>query len=234
MTGLPGRLDFADAGEAADLAAFLARLIHYDRAAAVRLQARSDGAAEQSLAVFGRPPSFEVLAVRSARLAAPVELDITVSAGELLESIDESGAAATVPAPVTGPRGPVCCRPAAAGSSCPDCRRLLRCTPRSRLSSLNSASVQRSCRPNSGPGPNSTGSAGRSGPGRSAAAPSRSARRTPPSRSDSSARSAWRCPTSRPAPVTPARTRCSAPARGCACAPRTARQPCVRRPRWAA
>ncbi|WP_405780735.1 hypothetical protein [Streptomyces sp. NBC_00859] len=103
MTGLPGRLDFADAGEAADLAAFLARLIHYDRAAAVRLQARSDGAAEQSLAVFGRPPSFEVLAVRSARLAAPVELDITVSAGELLESIDESGAAATVPAPVTGP-----------------------------------------------------------------------------------------------------------------------------------
>ncbi|WP_328317521.1 hypothetical protein [Streptomyces sp. NBC_00388] len=106
MTGLPLRLVFADAGEAADLAAFLARLIHYDRAAAVRLQARpgaGDAGAEQGLAVFGRPPSFEVLAIRTARLAAPVALDTTVSAGELLESVDEQGAAATVPAPVTGP-----------------------------------------------------------------------------------------------------------------------------------
>ncbi|MET9529609.1 hypothetical protein ABZY02_03415 [Streptomyces sp. NPDC006649] len=103
MTGLPLRLAFADAGEAADLAAFLARLIHYDRAAAVRLQARADGGTEQSLAVFGRPPSFEVLAVRTARLAAPAVLDLTVSAGELLESIDEQSAAATVPAAVTGP-----------------------------------------------------------------------------------------------------------------------------------
>jgi hypothetical protein len=97
-------LHLADDGEAADLAAFLARLIHYDRAAAVRLQAYGT-----ALAVFGRPPSFEVLAIRTARLAKPYEngldvtLDVTVSAGELLESIDESAATVGVPEAVTGP-----------------------------------------------------------------------------------------------------------------------------------
>ncbi|CAM5479798.1 hypothetical protein [Streptomyces avidinii] len=94
------RLRFADSGEAADLAAFLGRLVHYDRAAAVRLQAGGG-----ALAVFGRPPSFDILAVRTVRLAAPVAtpLDLTVSAGELLESVDESSAEAAVPGPVTGP-----------------------------------------------------------------------------------------------------------------------------------
>jgi hypothetical protein len=97
-------LHLADDGEAADLAAFLARLIHYDRAAAVRLQVSGT-----TLAVFGRPPSFEVLAIRTARLAKPYEngldvtLDVTVSAGELLESIDEPAAAVGVPGAVTGP-----------------------------------------------------------------------------------------------------------------------------------
>lgn len=97
-------LHLADAGEAADLGAFLARLVHYDRAAAVRLQAHGT-----TLAVFGRPPSFEVLAIRTARLAKPYEhglddtLDVTVSAGELLESVDEPAATATVPGAVTGP-----------------------------------------------------------------------------------------------------------------------------------
>ncbi|MCX5048241.1 MULTISPECIES: hypothetical protein [unclassified Streptomyces] len=97
-------LHLADEGEAADLAAFLSRLIHYDRSAAVRLQA-----AGTALAVFGRPPSFEVLAIRAVRLAKPYEdgldvtLDVTVSAGELLESVDESAATAAVPAAVTGP-----------------------------------------------------------------------------------------------------------------------------------
>lgn len=97
---MTGQLRFADSGEAADLAAFLGRLVHYDRAAAVRLQAGGG-----ALAVFGRPPSFEVLAIRTVRLAAPVAtpLDLTVSAGELLESVDEASAAATVPGPVTGP-----------------------------------------------------------------------------------------------------------------------------------
>ncbi|MCC9704162.1 hypothetical protein E4N62_02100 [Streptomyces sp. MNU76] len=97
-------LHLADEGEAADLAAFLSRLLHYDRGAAVRLQA-----AGTALAVFGRPPSFEVLAIRAVRLAKPYEsgldvtLDVTVSAGELLESLDEPGATAVVPAAVTGP-----------------------------------------------------------------------------------------------------------------------------------
>ncbi|MFD3717200.1 hypothetical protein [Streptomyces sp. NPDC058674] len=94
------KLRFADSGEAADLAAFLGRLVHYDRAAAVRLQAGGG-----ALAVFGRPPSFDVVAVRTVRLAAPVSapLDRTVSAGELLESVDEASASALVPAAVTGP-----------------------------------------------------------------------------------------------------------------------------------
>ena len=89
-------LRLADEREAEDLSAFLARLIHYDRAAAVRLQAQ--GAA---LAVFGRPPSFEVLAIRTARLVESAHLDVTVSAGELLESL--GGAEFAVPDSVTGP-----------------------------------------------------------------------------------------------------------------------------------
>lgn len=97
-------LRFADAREAADLAAFLGRLLHYDRAAAVRLQAGGG-----ALAVFGRPPSFEVLAIRAVRLADAQEFDTTVSAGDLLEALpagdaEAPGAAAgALPAPVTGP-----------------------------------------------------------------------------------------------------------------------------------
>ncbi|HWU11531.1 MAG TPA: hypothetical protein VN520_35130 [Streptomyces sp.] len=96
-------LRFADAREAADLAAFLGRLLHYDRAAAVRLQAGGG-----ALAVFGRPPSFEVLAIRTVRLAGSHTFDVTVSAGELLEALNTDGddAAAglsALPTPVTGP-----------------------------------------------------------------------------------------------------------------------------------
>ncbi|MFJ8231269.1 hypothetical protein ACIQ9E_15125 [Streptomyces sp. NPDC094448] len=95
-------LNLADAREADDLTAFLARLLHYDRAAAVRVQAGVPGGSPQPhLAVFGRPPSFEVLAVRTARLGSPAALDTTVSAGELLDGID--GSRFTLPAPVTGP-----------------------------------------------------------------------------------------------------------------------------------
>ncbi|GLV75351.1 hypothetical protein ACH4VS_09155 [Streptomyces hygroscopicus] len=133
MTAGHQELHFADAGEAADLAAFLARLIHYDRAAAVRLQAGGG-----VLAVFGRPPSFEVLAIRTARLEAivptdaasataaggpggpggsrgPGGLDTTVSAGEFADALDRARAERTaeaaggrglvviVPQAVTGP-----------------------------------------------------------------------------------------------------------------------------------
>lgn len=94
--------DLADAREADDLTAFLARLLHYDRAAAVRLQAGGpDGRPQPHLAVFGRPPSFEVLAIRTARLSTPLAFDTTVSAGELLDRIEGTGF--TLPAPVTGP-----------------------------------------------------------------------------------------------------------------------------------
>ncbi|WP_103515493.1 hypothetical protein [Streptomyces sp. SM10] len=94
---------FADAREAADLAAFLGRLLHYDRAAAVRLQAGGG-----ALAVFGRPPSFEVLAIRTVRLSGVHDFDVTVSAGELLEALDTDGSGDApgvnaLPAPVTGP-----------------------------------------------------------------------------------------------------------------------------------
>ena len=94
---------FADAREAADLAAFLGRLLHYDRAAAVRLQAGGG-----ALAVFGRPPSFEVLAIRTVRLSGAHDFDVTVSAGELLEALNtdvDDGAAgvSALPEPVTGP-----------------------------------------------------------------------------------------------------------------------------------
>ncbi|MFE0199746.1 hypothetical protein ACFW0I_28945 [[Kitasatospora] papulosa] len=61
-----------------------------------------------ALAVFGRPPSFEVLAIRTARLSETHEFDVTVSAGELLESLDteetDGGAGVSaLPSAVTGP-----------------------------------------------------------------------------------------------------------------------------------
>lgn len=91
----------ADSGEAADLAAFLGRLLHYDKRAVVRLQARG-----RTLAVFGRPP-FDVLAVRTARLAVEGaferESDATVSAGQFLDGLDDATAVAAVPPTVTGP-----------------------------------------------------------------------------------------------------------------------------------
>ncbi len=91
-----------DAGQTADLAAFLGRLVKWDKAAVVRLQAAPlpGGAA---VAVFGRPPFGEVLAVRTYQLAEPLALDVTVSAGQLLDGVDESAGEAAVPAGVTGP-----------------------------------------------------------------------------------------------------------------------------------
>jgi hypothetical protein len=88
----------AGAGEAAECAAFLARLLRWDRAAVVRVRA-----AGEALAVFGQPPFGPVLAVRPVALAAPAELDATVSAGQLLDGIEESTALLTLPPTVTGP-----------------------------------------------------------------------------------------------------------------------------------
>ncbi|MET9861053.1 hypothetical protein ABZY93_17385 [Streptomyces smyrnaeus] len=92
------RLVFADPGEAAGLAAFLERLVRWEKNAAVRIQTGGGVAA-----VFAKPARFEVLAVRTGRLLEPVELDVTVAAGELLELVEEEQEAVGVPKAVTGP-----------------------------------------------------------------------------------------------------------------------------------
>ncbi|MGW2401951.1 hypothetical protein ACWCYY_35900 [Kitasatospora sp. NPDC001664] len=118
----PAPLPLADQGEAAGLAAFLSRLLRFDRAAAVRLQAvragggaaggpagggaEGGGAGGVVLAVFGRLPlgGTGVLAVRSVRLGAGApEFDLTVSAGQLLDGLDEAADELRLPAAVTGP-----------------------------------------------------------------------------------------------------------------------------------
>ncbi|MGX9227040.1 hypothetical protein ACWV95_13655 [Streptomyces albus] len=53
--------------------------------------------------VFAKPARFEVLAVRTGRLLEPVELDVTVAAGELLERVEEERESVGVPSAVTGP-----------------------------------------------------------------------------------------------------------------------------------
>lgn len=106
----PGRVQLDQRADVLGLATFLQRLVHFDRAAAVRLQVppRQDAQTPQVLAAFGQPP-LGVLAVRTARLAPlPAEapqgdgLDTTVSAGQLLELVDEGGAL-EIPESVTGP-----------------------------------------------------------------------------------------------------------------------------------
>ncbi|NLU66419.1 hypothetical protein [Streptomyces sp. HNM0574] len=92
------RLVFADPGEAAGLAAFLGRLLRWEKNAAVRIQAGGGVAG-----IFAKPARFEVLAVRTGRLLEPLELDVTVSAGELLEGIEEEKESVRIPGPVTGP-----------------------------------------------------------------------------------------------------------------------------------
>jgi hypothetical protein len=89
MSAQPGRtavepLRLAAPQEAAPLADFLERLLRYDRAAAVRLQT-----AGSTLAVFARIPLGQTgpLVVRTARLAQPHPLDVTVSAGQWLDEL---------------------------------------------------------------------------------------------------------------------------------------------------
>ncbi|WP_327681386.1 hypothetical protein [Kitasatospora sp. NBC_00458] len=101
-------LALADTGEAADLAAFLVRLLRFDKAAAVRLQGvPRSGSGDGVLAVFGRLPlgGSGALAVRTVRLLAGLggPVDLTVSAGQLLDGVDGEANTVTLPAPVTGP-----------------------------------------------------------------------------------------------------------------------------------
>ncbi len=107
------RLVFAEGRQAEGLAAFLGRLLRYDRGAAVRLRAApaggtggGDGGA--ALAVFGHAPALEVIVVRTVLLTAAAELDETVSAGELAEAVDaaagaDGALAVPLPQPVSGP-----------------------------------------------------------------------------------------------------------------------------------
>ncbi|MFJ5613584.1 hypothetical protein ACIQCJ_29915 [Streptomyces sp. NPDC093221] len=97
-------LTLARAGEAADLAAFLGRLIRWDKAAVVRLRS-AEG--EAALGVFGHPPFGGVLAVRTAALAEDgvgAAVDATVSAGQLLDAVPPpEGGELVLPGSVTGP-----------------------------------------------------------------------------------------------------------------------------------
>lgn len=98
MTPTVARLALAAPGDASGLAAFLARQLRWDKAAAARLTASGE-----VLAAFTRPARFGVVAVRTVRLREAARLDVTVAAGELLEGIDEERALLAVPGPVTGP-----------------------------------------------------------------------------------------------------------------------------------
>ncbi|MFJ6382295.1 hypothetical protein ACIQI7_20115 [Kitasatospora sp. NPDC092039] len=103
---ITARLALTDTGEAADLSAFLLRLLRFDRAAAVRLQAVGPGEGDGVLAVFGRLPlgGSGALAIRTVRLDGLDEpVDLTVSAGQLLDGVDAEAGAVALPAPVTGP-----------------------------------------------------------------------------------------------------------------------------------
>jgi hypothetical protein len=98
----------AGPGEAAEeLAAFLGRLLKWDKAAAVRLRS-AEG--EAALGVFGQPPFGGVLAVKAVGLggdAVAAAVDATVSAGQLLDAVAAAAAAGSgefgVPPSVTGP-----------------------------------------------------------------------------------------------------------------------------------
>jgi hypothetical protein len=82
--------------DAADLAAYLSRLVRYDPGAVVRL--RADGPV---LGVFSQPP-FGVIALRGTRLAKPATVDLTLPAKLLLDRLG-ADAALELASPVTGP-----------------------------------------------------------------------------------------------------------------------------------
>ncbi|MEE4542064.1 hypothetical protein V2S66_08800 [Streptomyces sp. V4-01] len=101
---LAGDTGTVRAGEA-ETAAFLGRLLRWDKAAVVRLRSAPG---EPALGVFGQPPFGGVLAVKSMALSGPGvdgQVDATVSAGELLEAVATAvdGGEFTVPGSVTGP-----------------------------------------------------------------------------------------------------------------------------------
>lgn len=123
MSAAAPALALAGADEAADLGGYLTRLLRFDKAAAVRMVVSGS-----AVGVYGRPP-FDVLTLRTVALAGggadragstdntdtsdgsdstdstdssqPVDIDITVSAGDLLHAIADDGAL-TLPRPLAG------------------------------------------------------------------------------------------------------------------------------------
>ncbi|WP_194908379.1 hypothetical protein [Catenulispora rubra] len=99
----------AGADEAADLGGYLTRLLRFDKAAAVRVVASGS-----AIGVYGRPP-FDVLTLRTVALGPggpaseadqdladlAAEVDVTVSAGDLLHAIADDGSLA-LPRPLAG------------------------------------------------------------------------------------------------------------------------------------
>jgi hypothetical protein len=96
--------------EAADLGGYLTRLLRFDKAAAVRVVASG-----RAVGVYGSPP-FDVLTLRTLALGSggyggssgsaesgqtAADLDITVSAGDLLHAIADDGSLA-LPRPLAG------------------------------------------------------------------------------------------------------------------------------------
>ncbi|MEZ0090306.1 hypothetical protein [Streptacidiphilus sp. EB129] len=107
-------LHLADPSEAADLGAFLTRLLRFDKAASVRLQT-----ANRALAVFARLPLGDngPLVIRTAPLADDLGLDRTVSAGQLLDAIDAVTVTLAAEVDPAGTDDAVGAAPEAAGAS---------------------------------------------------------------------------------------------------------------------
>ena len=114
MSAAVSALVLAGSDEAADLGGYLTRLLRFDKAAAVRVVA-----AGSAVGVYGRPP-FDVLTLRtvalshgepatgsaagsaaSAEAPAAADIDLTVSAGDLLHAIADDGSLA-LPRPLAG------------------------------------------------------------------------------------------------------------------------------------
>lgn len=94
------RVRFADRRDGSALAAYLERLLHFDKTAAVRLVGVGPAAAAYSGPPFGGRP---VLAVRLARLAAEsAPFDVTVLAGKLLEGMASDDAEVELPETMVG------------------------------------------------------------------------------------------------------------------------------------
>jgi hypothetical protein len=90
-------LSFAGNEVTADLVAYLSRLLRYDKAAAVRL-----ATLEHAAVVWGQPP-FGVLSMKAFPvLGAVPRLDLTLSAGELLEAVPADDDLVSLPAPLAG------------------------------------------------------------------------------------------------------------------------------------